>query len=64
MIKVYYDKSRRIWVAYYSDSIGQLGDCATDTTRDRAAFKLGFEFGANPQKFTRPVGQYFEQKAA
>lgn len=64
MVNTYYDKSRRVWVAYYSDSIGQLGQCECAHTRDIAVFNLGVERGSRPQNFARPLGQYFEKEAA
>ena len=58
MINTYYDKSRKVWVAFYSDSIGQLGDCEFAMTKEVAAFNLGIEYGRNPHKFARPIGEY------
>jgi len=64
MVNTYYDKSRRVWVAYYSDSIGQLGQCECARSRDHAAFKLGVEYGSRPQNFARPLGHYFKKETA
>lgn len=61
MINVYYEKSMKLWVAYLSDDIGQLGNAEYDPDRDKAVFFLGLERGIHPEKFTRPVSSFFEQ---
>ena len=63
-LTVYYDRPARVWVAFYSDSIGQLGDCEYHVDRDLCVFNLGCEYGRNPQKFSRSLGEYFAQEIA
>jgi hypothetical protein len=58
MITSYFDKSSRVWFAYYSDSIGQLGDAVDAHTQTDAIFKLGYEMGRHPEKFARDIGEY------
>jgi hypothetical protein len=62
MLNVYYEKSTKLWVAYYTDSIGQLGDAEYAHDRDDAVFTLGWTLGRFPHKFTRPMAQFFEQE--
>jgi hypothetical protein len=58
MINFYYNRSSRVWIAYYSDSIGQLGDAVDGLTQTDAVFKLGCEMGRHPEKFARDIGEY------
>ena len=58
MVNTYYDKSMKLWIAYYSDNIGQLGDAEYAPTKELVCFNLGREIGANPQKFARKIGDY------
>ena len=58
MLTTYYDKSSKVWVAYISDSIGQLGDAEMAMTKEVACFNLGIEFGRHPQRFARDIGEY------
>jgi hypothetical protein len=60
MLNTYYDRSLKLWVAYYTDNLGQLGDSAYGVTKEEASFRLGIEFGRNPQDFARPIDQYFQ----
>jgi hypothetical protein len=57
MLNTYYSRELKSWVAYYADSVGQLGDCEYAATEKHAAFLLGLEMGRNPQAFTRQVGE-------
>lgn len=57
-IQAYFDKETRNWVAYYRDSIGQLGDAQYGATRDGAVFALGREMGRHPERFSRPFSEY------
>ena len=57
-IQAYWDRQSRNWVAYYTDSLGQLGDAQNGATRDGAVFALGLEMGRNPQRFARPFSDY------
>jgi hypothetical protein len=58
-IRIEYHEISGLWVAFYMDALGQLGEPIADVQRDDAVFRLGVEVGRNPQKFTRPVGEYF-----
>ena len=53
MINAYYDRGSRVWVAYISDHIGQLGDAEMAHTKELACFQLGLEMGMHPEKFRR-----------
>ena len=57
-IQAYWDRQSRNWVAYYTDSLGQLGEAQYAATRDEAVFALGLEMGRNPQRFSRPFSEY------
>jgi hypothetical protein len=57
-IQAYWDRQSRNWVAYYTDSLGQLGEAQYAATRDGAVFALGLEMGRNPQRFSRPFAEY------
>ena len=57
-LQAYFDTETRNWVAYYNDSIGQVGDSQYGATRDEAMFYLGLEMGRNPQRFARPLSEY------
>jgi len=57
-IHAYFDREARNWWAYYTDSLGQLGDAQHGATRDEAVFALGLEMGRNPQRFSRPFAEY------
>jgi hypothetical protein len=58
MITTYYDKANKVWVAYFSDSIGQIGDAEMAMTKEVACFNLGLEVGSHPERFTRDIGEY------
>lgn len=58
MITCNYDKSEKLYVAFYSDRFGQLGPAMYGSTRELACFNLGHEMGGNPQRFTRDIGEY------
>jgi hypothetical protein len=58
MVNFYFDKSSRVWWAYYSDSIGQLGDAVDGPTHTDAVFRLGCEMGRHPEKFARDIGEF------
>jgi len=62
MLNVYYEKSYGCWVAFYTDDIGQLGESEFAKTRDDAVYQLGFEKGRHPEKFARPMSEYFEKE--
>ena len=62
MLNVYFEKSFKRWVAFYTDDIGQLGDAQYSKTRDDAVYQLGFEKGRHPEKFARPMSEYFEKE--
>ena len=53
MLNVYYDKTMRVWCAFLTDAIGQIGDTEYAHERDNAIYMLGLERGLNPQKFVR-----------
>ncbi len=61
MINTEYDKAAKVWVAFYTDSVGRLGECQFGMTKEVAAFKLGVEYGRNPHKFARPIGEYMAE---
>jgi len=61
MITVKYHKNIKMWHAFYRDAIGQLGQGFTTKNRDDAIFALGMQMGRSPEKFGRPVGEYFNQ---
>ena len=63
MFHTYFDRSQKLWVAFYTDSLGQLGDAQYGVSKEQAAFRLGIEVGRNPQDFTRPINEYFEVAA-
>jgi hypothetical protein len=62
MLNVYYDKASKLWVAYYSDSLGQIGESEYATDRDDAVFRLGWVLGRFPHKFARLKTKHFEQE--
>ena len=61
MIRSYYDRPRKLWVAYYADDIGQLGDSSNEPTRDLAIYHLGFDMGEHPERYTRPMSIYYNE---
>ena len=61
MLDVYYDKSRKLWVATWSDNLGQLGDAVYSPTKTSVIFNLAVELGRNPERFTRPMSTYFTE---
>jgi hypothetical protein len=61
-IKVEYLKSTKMWNAEYRDEIGTLGVGFTAKTREDAIFALGWQMGRNPEKFSRPLGDYFNEQ--
>jgi hypothetical protein len=62
-IRIEYQENTGLWVASYMDELGQLGRAFADIQRDDAVFRLGVELGRNPQDFTRPIGDYFDEAA-
>jgi hypothetical protein len=62
-IRIEYHELSGLWVASYIDALGPLGEPVGDIQRDDAVFRLGVEVGRNPQKFTRPLGEYFDGAA-
>lgn len=56
-----YIRGERLWVAKYNDSIGQVGPPAFGTTKEGAAYSLGFLFGSKPVAFTRPLGELLKK---
>jgi len=64
MLNTYYHREWKLWVAYYTDSVGQLGDAQYAHTEEQAAFQLGIELGRNPSRFTRPISEYFPEEVA
>ena len=61
MIKSYYDRPRKLWVAYFTDDEGQLGDSSNEPTRDLAIYHLGYDMGAHPERYTRAMNHYFTE---
>jgi hypothetical protein len=61
-IKVEYLKEIGKWRAEYRDDIGTLGLGFTAKNREDAIFGLGMQMGRNPEKFSRPLDDYFNQK--
>lgn len=55
---VTYDKSLKLWSATLHDEIGQLGDAEWHAEHDWALFNLAAEYGRNPHKFSRDIGEY------
>ena len=60
-IKVEYIKTLKMWRAEYRDEVGTLGLGFTSKKRDDAIFALGMSMGRNPEKFTRPLGDYLDK---
>ena len=56
-IEVHFNRSTRLWWAYYTDSIGPLGEGQYGSTRDDAVYRLGVEMGRHPERFARPLAQ-------
>jgi len=48
-----------MWHAVYKDMLGQLGQGFTAKNRDDAIFALGMQMGRCPERYGRPVGDYF-----
>ena len=61
MIKVEYIEELQMWHAGYQDELGMLGTGFTAEKRDDAIFALGFSVGRNPERHSRPLGDYFSQ---
>jgi hypothetical protein len=61
-IKVEYIKDLKIWMAKYYDEIGALGLGIVAKSRDDAIFSLGIQMGRRPEKFSRPLGDYFNKQ--
>jgi|APGre2960657373_1045057.scaffolds.fasta_scaffold371402_2 hypothetical protein len=55
---VSYNKGLKLWTATVHDEIGQLGDAEFHAEHDWALFSLGVEYGRNPHKFSRDIGEY------
>jgi hypothetical protein len=62
MIKVEYLKDSKMWHAAYHDSVGKLYQGFTAKKRDDAVFALGWQMGRHPEKFSRPLGDYFNKQ--
>jgi hypothetical protein len=58
-----YQEIAGLWVVSLVDELGQLGESVADISRYDAIFRLGVELGRNPQKFARPLGEYFGEAA-
>jgi hypothetical protein len=61
-IKVEYIQTLKMWRAEYRDEVGTLGLGFTAQDRDDAIFGLGMQMGREPEKFSRPLGEYFNQQ--
>jgi hypothetical protein len=61
-IKVEYLKNLKMWHAEYRDEIGTLGLGFTAKNKEDAVFALGMQMGRNPEKFSRPLGDYFNKQ--
>ena len=61
MIKVYYSEELQMWHAEYQDELGRLGTGFTAEKRDDAIFALGLSMGRNPERHSRPLGDYLDQ---
>jgi hypothetical protein len=61
-IKVEYIKELRAWRAEYRDNIGRLGLGFVAKNREDAVFALGMQMGRSPEKFSRPLGEYFNKQ--
>lgn len=60
-IKVEYIQTLQMWRAEYRDEIGTLGLGFTSKNREDAVFGLGLQMGRNPEKFSRPLGDYLNK---
>jgi hypothetical protein len=60
-IKVEYIKILKMWRAEYRDEIGTLGLGFTAKNKEDAIFALGMSMGREPEKFSRPLGDYFNK---
>jgi len=61
MITVEYIKELKMWRAGYSDEIGQLGHGFTAKKQTDAIFALGMQMGRNPDRYSRPLGDYLDK---
>jgi hypothetical protein len=61
VITVEYIKELKMWRAGYQDELGQLGTGFTAKKRNDAIFALGMSMGRNPERHSRPLGDYFNQ---
>jgi hypothetical protein len=62
-VETYYDRPTRAWWAFVTDADGyQLGDAVAAATREDAVFQLGRNVGSEPEKFARPMADYFDMK--
>jgi hypothetical protein len=59
MITITYHRNIKMWHAVYKDMLGQLGQGFTAKNRDDAIFALGMQMGRCPERYSRPVGDYF-----
>ena len=57
MVNTYWEKSTKVWVAYWSDHLGPVGDAQMAQTKEIACWELGLEMGRRPEKFARPLGE-------
>jgi hypothetical protein len=62
-VNSYYDRETKAWWAYVTDADGiQLGNAVAAHTLEDAVFQLGREVGSSPEKFARPLSNYFDMK--
>jgi hypothetical protein len=67
MIKVecvwLYIEELQMWHAGYQDELGRLGTGFTAEKRDDAIFakSMGLSMGRNPERHSRPLGDYLEK---
>ena len=61
MINSYYARNMKLWVAYYTDEYGQLGDSSNEPTLELAIYHLGYDMGAHPERYTRAMSHYFAE---
>jgi len=55
-IETCFDVNSKKWLAVLADSKGQLKGQYAET-KELAIFKLGIEYGKNPQAFARPLSE-------
>lgn len=56
-------RSSNTWIASaYDENDGALLGTAVGYSKEEAAFKLGCEYGRNPQQFARPLSEIFNRE--